>query len=138
MRRIVSEGGCLCGDVRYRVIGTPISSSVCFCRSCRLAGGAASVAWFVVELDQFELLSGVIGRCRSSPPVERGFCSRCGTPLSYRHSDAPRRIELTTATLDDPQRFPPTREIWHSHRLSWAASDPALPHFAEGSDGVVS
>jgi hypothetical protein len=127
----VLEGGCLCGHVRYRVRGPALSSSVCFCRSCRLAGGAASVAWFVVPLDRFEWLAAAPAERRSSPPVRRGFCNRCGTPISYRHDDAPTNIELTTATLDEPHRMPPAFEIWHDDRLPWAASDPALPHYAE-------
>ena len=134
MEHTHSDGGCLCGSVRYRITGVPRSSSVCFCRSCRLAGGAPSVAWFVVNVDQYTLLSGRPATFQSSPPVTRTFCPTCGTPLAYRHTDDRNAIELTTATLDDPQRFPPTREIWHSHRVAWAASDPAIPHFAQGSE----
>ena len=131
-----SEGGCLCGAVRYRIVGEPRSSSVCFCRSCRLASGAASVAWLVVPRDQFALLGGAPASFQSSAEVTRSFCARCGTPIAYQHTDDPHAIELTTATLDDAQRFPPTREIWHRHRLAWAASDPQLPHFSgdSGSD----
>jgi len=124
------DGGCLCGQVRYRVRGPALSSSVCHCRSCRLASGAPSVAWFVMPLEGVEWLTGSPVERRSSPPVRRGFCNRCGTPLTYRHDDAPTHIELTTATLDDPQRMPPTHEIWHADRIAWAASDAALPHFA--------
>lgn len=138
-----AEGGCLCGSVRYRVAGTPLSSSVCHCRSCRLASGAPSVAWFVVALEQFELLAGEPASFRSSAQVSRTFCPACGTPLTYRHDDSPDHVELTTATLDDPARFPPTREIWLSHKLVWAASDPRLEHWlgestrAPGEDAAV-
>jgi hypothetical protein len=131
MPSVVSEGGCLCGAVRYRITGVPRSSSVCFCRSCRLASGAPSVGWFVVALSQYTLLSGQLTGFRSSAPVVRSFCAACGTPLAYQHADDPNTIELTTATLDEPQRFPPGREIWHSQRVSWAASDSAIPHFSE-------
>jgi hypothetical protein len=127
------EGGCLCGSCRYRITGPPRSSSVCFCRSCRLASGAASVAWFVVRTDQFVLLTGSLIAFQSSPPVTRSFCSRCGTPLMYQHADDLNAVEITTATLDDPNAFPPTREIWHSLRIPWAASNPAIPHFAHES-----
>lgn len=127
----VIEGGCLCGAVRYRVTGKPRSSSVCFCRSCRLASGAPSVAWLIVDRSQFTLLSGRLTTFRSSLPVTRSFCGLCGTPLAYEHTDDPTAIELTTATLDDPIQLPPSYEIWHSQRLSWAASDPSLPHFPE-------
>jgi hypothetical protein len=125
---LACEGGCLCGAVRYRITGEPHSSSVCFCRSCRLASGAPSVAWIVVALDEFALLRGTLATVRSSADVTRSFCGRCGTPIAYQHADDPRTIELTTATLDDPQRFAPTREIWHRYRVAWAASDPQLPH----------
>lgn len=131
MQPIVSEGGCLCGSVRYRISGTCRSSSVCFCRSCRLASGAPSVAWFVVNLTQFDLLSGELTTFQSSPPVKRSFCTKCGTPLAYQHTDDATTIELTTATLDDPLRFPPLREIWHSQKVSWAASDSTIPHYSE-------
>ena len=133
MEHIVSEGGCLCGSVRYRITGAPRSSSVCFCRSCRLASGAPSVAWFVVSIDQYTLLSGEPATFQSSPPVTRSFCIKCGTSLAYQHTDDRNAIELTTATLDDPQRFPPTREIWHSQKVSWAASNPTVPHFTRES-----
>lgn len=133
MSHIVSEGGCLCGEVRYRIAGDPRSSSVCYCRSCRLASGAASVAWFVVSLDQFTLLKGSPTTFQSSAQVTRSFCARCGTPLSYQHTNDTGAIELTTATLDEPERWLPTLEIWHSHKLSWAASDPTLAHFPKGS-----
>jgi hypothetical protein len=54
--------------------------------------------------------------------------------LTYQHADDPDAIELTTATLDEPECMPPTKEIWHSHRLPWAASDGALVHFAQESE----
>lgn len=127
------EGGCLCGAARYRVSGTLLSSSLCHCRSCRLASGAPSVAWYVVKLEQFELLAGHLASFRSSPQVSRGFCVRCGTQLSYRHDDSPDEIELTTATLDEPAEVPPTREIWISQKVPWAASDRDLEHFARAA-----
>jgi hypothetical protein len=130
------EGGCLCGSIRYRVAGVPRSSSVCFCRSCRLASGAPSVAWFVVGKSQFTLLSGRLATFQSSSPVTRSFCARCGTSLAYEHADDPGAIELTTAALDNPNHLPPSKEIWHSHRVSWAASDLTLPHFSQESAGA--
>ena len=135
MQPNVSEGGCLCRSVRYQISGTPTSSSVCFCRSCRLASGAPSVAWFVVNLSQFDLLRGELAAFQSSLPVKRSFCAKCGTPIAYQHDDDPTAIELTTATLDDPARFPPVREIWHTHRVSWAATDSTIPHYSQGSQG---
>lgn len=123
-----STGGCLCGAVRYRVTGAPLTSSVCHCRSCRLASGASPVGWLVFPIERYKLLSGLLSTYRSTPPVQRSFCTRCGTPIAYQHDDALHEIELTTATLDEPERFPPQYEIWHADKLAWAAADPRLPH----------
>jgi hypothetical protein len=128
-----ADGGCLCGAVRYRVSGPPRSSSVCHCRSCRLATGAPAVAWVVFEQRQFEWLQGRPATRHSSPQVTRGFCARCGTPLCYRNDDEPGIVELTTATLDHPELFAPTREIWLEHRLAWQPVNTELPRHRHGS-----
>jgi hypothetical protein len=125
------QGGCLCGAIRYLVEGTPSSISICHCRSCRLASGAPAVSWFVVSRDQFKLLSGTLTIYRSSEPVQRGFCRKCGTQLTYTHESAPDAIELTTASLDEPGSLQPTKEIWLSEKLPWAAVNANLEHDSE-------
>ncbi len=89
------------------------------------------MAWFGVPIEQYTVLSGEPTRFRSSEPVTRTFCPRCGTPLSYQHLAQPAGIELTTCTLDEPEAVPPRQEIWLSHKVAWAMSDPRLPHFSE-------
>lgn len=122
------EGGCLCGKVRYGVVGSPKSSSVCHCKSCRRACGSQSVAWFVINRSQFALLAGETAKFQSSAAVTRGFCGECGTTLTYEHTDDLTVIEITTATLDRPELFKPTKEIWLSEKVSWATVNPALQH----------
>jgi hypothetical protein len=127
----ILEGGCLCGAIRYRVEGSPSSVSICHCRSCRRASGAPAVGWFVVSRAQFKLLSGVLAICQSSKPVHRGFCRQCGTQLTYQHESAPDTIESTIASLDTPERLPPTKEIWLAEKLPWAAVNANLKQYTE-------
>lgn len=124
-----SDGGCLCGAIRYRVTGAPLAQSLCHCRSCRLASGAPSVAWIVVRYDDFKIVAGRPSHFRSSPAVVRTFCGACGTPLTYQHDDSPATIDVTTATLDHPEPFAPDREIWTEHKISWATLNPGLRHY---------
>jgi hypothetical protein len=130
-----ADGGCLCGAIRYRVFGKPASSLLCHCRSCRLASGAPAVAWVTFAAGDVELLQGTPATHRSSPPVVRGFCARCGTPMSYRHRDHPDQVDLTAATLDHPELFPPEREVWLEHHIGWTAVNAALPQHRRGSAG---
>lgn len=131
------EGGCLCGAVRYRVSGSCVSKSLCHCRSCRLAGGAPSVAWVVFRRRDFAFVEGQPARFHSSPPVIRTFCGQCGTPLTYQRDCWPDTIDVTTVTLDRADEFPPTKEIWVSERLPWETLNEDLPHF-QGSSVAAS
>jgi hypothetical protein len=126
------EGGCLCGVVRYRVKGTPMASVICHCTSCRKAAGAPSVAWVTFPAAQFEWTRGEPRSHRSSTPVLRTFCDRCGTPLTYAHASRPQEIDLTTLSLDDPTLFPPRQEVWMQERVVWEAANPALRPFPRG------
>ncbi|MEZ5996869.1 MAG: GFA family protein [Hyphomonadaceae bacterium] len=130
---ISATGGCLCGAVRYRTRGAPRATSHCHCRSCRRATGGPSLAWVIFEEDQVTIEHGVLTIFESSPGVERGFCGRCGASLTYRRANRPGLFDVTTASLDDPEAFPPEKEIWTSERLSWVEPNPALPQFAQFS-----
>jgi hypothetical protein len=127
------QGGCLCAAIRYRITGAPLALSLCHCRSCRLASGAPSVAWVVVRYADFSIESGHPNSFRSSPHVVRTFCGACGTPLTYQDDDSLDTIDVTTATLDHPERFPPTREIWIEHKVAWETLNPDLRHYPRSS-----
>ncbi|MGA2776462.1 MAG: GFA family protein [Steroidobacteraceae bacterium] len=127
------EGGCLCGAVRYRISGRPLYSVICHCVSCRRASGAPTVAWLTVERNHFEWLSGRPQPFASSPGVLRCFCRVCGSPLTYETGTSPNSVDVTSASLDDANLFPPTREVWLEHRLSWQPVNPALAPFQQDS-----
>jgi hypothetical protein len=127
------EGGCLCGAVRYRISGTPFSSAHCHCESCRRASGAAAVAWISVKRPEIEFLSGTPTIFHSSPPVTRQFCGVCGTALTYETADSPDTIDVTSASLDDPNAFPPTAEVWLEDKLTWVSTNARLGQFARSS-----
>jgi hypothetical protein len=125
------EGGCACGAVRYRVEGDARDLCYCHCRSCRLAAGAHCVAWGTFDPARFTLTRGELAQHRSSPPVLRGFCARCGTALSYAHAQRPDELDLTLASLDDVRGLPPECHIWVSHKLEWVVLGDGLPQHPE-------
>ena len=127
------EGGCLCGAIRYRVEGEALARTLCHCRSCRLATGGASVGWAVFPAAGFEITKGEIREYSSSPGIYWGSCGTCGSLVAYRRDSRPDHRDVTTATLDDPDAFPPTVEIWTEDKIGWETLDPALPHKARSS-----
>lgn len=128
------QGGCLCGAVRYEVSVEPKSVVRCHCNDCRRASGAPALAWMIVPVDGFRWLAGEPKGFASSPPVIRGFCERCGTTLTYFYEKSS-YIDVTTATLDDPDAFAPLKEIWVEQKLAWDMLDEELPHYARSSIG---
>jgi hypothetical protein len=120
------RGGCLCGAIRYLIETAPLDASICHCQTCRRAVGAPSVAWLTSTAGAFLLTQGEPVRHRSSRGVVRTHCGTCGTSLTYQAS--PESIDVTIASLDDPERVQPTREIWTEHRLTWEPLDPGRPH----------
>lgn len=126
------EGGCLCGEVRYSVAGEP-RSFICHCASCRRAAGAPSIAWLTFPASGFSFVSGEPAAHRSSAPVVRTHCGACGTSLTYTHGDTPGAIDVTTASMDSPEAFPPTHRVWMDDRVAWDRGDDGLPSFGRGS-----
>jgi hypothetical protein len=124
-----AEGGCLCGAVRFRVTGAPSGSVICHCRTCRKASAAPSVAWVTFDRDSLEFIRGAPRRFASSPGVERTFCEHCGSALTYANEESPNSIDVTTISLDDESIFPPTREVWVSHKVDWEPTVPGLAHY---------
>jgi hypothetical protein len=131
----MSDGGCFCGAVRYRMAGPLLSSDICHCESCRRASGAPSVAWITVERKSFEFVKGTPVAYPSSPGVVRRFCGTCGSALTYENAHRPESVDITTVTLDEPNRFPPAAEVWLEDRIAWQPTSPNLKHYPRGSAG---
>ena len=123
----VTDGGCFCGAVRYRLTGPPTASMICHCQSCCRAAGSPAVAWLTVAADDFSLVRGSPCEFHSSRQVTRTLCASCGTPLTYTHADRPGEIDVTTCSLDDPAAFPPTYHSWTSHSPAWLRFGDDLP-----------
>ena len=123
------EGGCLCGQVRYQAGAPPGQSMICHCRSCQRGAGAPAVAWLTFAAASFRFTAGEPRRFRSSDPVLRGFCAACGTPLTYEHADRPGEIDVTTASLDDPDAFPPTYHAQVADDAAWLEFGDGLPTY---------
>lgn len=125
------QGRCHCGAISYSFQGGVRHSSVCHCEDCRRCAGATGVAWIGVTADDFAIEQGEPEEYRSSSDTRRYFCPRCGTGLWYINQDvSPGMIDIQTATLDDPEEFPPDKHVQMAEALSWEAGLHTLPHHA--------
>ena len=124
------EGGCLCGAIRYVIQSEPTYSANCHCRSCQRATGAGFVTWIGVKPENFEVTSGEIKLCRTSPGIQRGFCGQCGSSLTYA-GEGWTDIGVTAASLDDPTLAIPTSNVYLDHRQPWVVLDESLKKYQQ-------
>lgn len=119
-------GGCQCGAVRYRFAQRPTKAHICHCRMCQKAFGNFYASFVGGPTDKFEITRGKIATYMSSDKAERGFCKKCGTPLSMRGVDG-NWISVSIGSLDSPQEFPPIDQHGVEGRLYYANAIGNLP-----------
>jgi hypothetical protein len=110
-------GGCQCGAVRYALFAIP-ESTVCHCRMCQKAVGGPFAAFSKLPTVHFTWTRGEPASFNSSSVAERHFCSTCGTPLTFHYLDGD-AIEVTTGSLDEPAKLPPTKHFGVESRMPW-------------------
>ena len=126
------DGGCACGAVRYRLSGELRRTTHCHCVDCRRSGGAAFVTWSEVERDSLAWLSGTPRSWNSRPGATRTYCGDCGSPLTFEDETDPAAIDVTVATLDDPDSVTPDDEVWTDRALTWSALLDSVPRYGRG------
>ena len=128
----VLEGGCLCGDIRYKITGPIIFVSQCACRDCQKATGTGHTTILGVNGADLQ----VTGEPRvytnageTGGKVSRHFCPNCGGRL-YTSGDHPGSIVIVQAgSLDDPNAVTPQNVIYAKDAPKWDFFDPDIPKF---------
>jgi hypothetical protein len=116
-------GGCLCGRVRYLATPDHRNGYYCHCRMCQLAFGNTRVAFFNLRKDEVRWTTSAPDYYASSKIARRGFCSRCGTPLSFEFLDNV-RMDLSVGSLDEPSQLKPIEHFGVESRIAaWHVED---------------
>ena len=98
-------GGCMCGRIRYTAAIEDDEAYLCHCRMCQRFTGNVSIAYRNVKKAQVTW-EREPDRFQSSPIAARGFCSQCGTALTFEFPGSD-NLDLTVGSFDDPSRFVP-------------------------------
>lgn len=125
-----ATGACLCGATRFIVDEPPAKSFICHCSTCRRATGGMHVGWVTLLAQQFRFEGAEPATFRSSPGVHRTFCAQCGSSLTWQ-KEGSSEIDVTLASFDRVEDFPPGDELWTSHRLAWELPDHRLTQWPE-------
>ena len=116
MTENVRTGGCQCGAVRFRVHGALGRASICHCRMCQKAFGGFFGPLVTVPKEGLEWTHEEPTYFQSSVNIDRGFCQRCGTPLTYRY---PGGLDIAIGAFDDRSDLAPQIQVNYAARLPW-------------------
>lgn len=119
MSDAVHAGGCLCGAVRFEAHGAAKWTAYCHCHSCRKHTGAPVAAFAGYERTNVRFTKGQLATYASSPSVKRGFCSVCGSTLTYEGDRWPSEIHVHIGAFDAPQDFAPKVHAFAEERIPW-------------------
>jgi hypothetical protein len=122
-------GGCLCGGVRYAIRGPLRHASHCHCAMCRKHHGAAFGSYASVSRADFRFTEGadLVGRYASSPEVERGFCTRCGSTLFWDAVENAKSFGVALGSVDGDPGVRPSLHIFVGSKAPWYEIDDGLP-----------
>ena len=117
----LSTGRCLCGSVTFELSGSPNKVGACHCRQCQRWSGSVFAVGARFPESAFKLTSGEMKVYRQEI-MERGFCSKCGSPFIYWYlaeEMAAGNVWISLGTLDEPEQFKPTYHYAVETEMSW-------------------
>jgi len=96
------EGGCLCGQIRFRASGPADWPHTCSCSMCRRHSGALTLAWAEFPRARVEWTGpgGPPAVWRSSEKSSRAFCATCGSTIGA--IDDADVVALVVGAFDKP------------------------------------
>ena len=129
----MTEGGCLCGAVRFCVEAFSSAIFKCHCSKCRKAFGGASSAAALATESAFSWLHGSAGirEFRSDSGFRRCFCPDCGSILP-QHLPEHHTYWVPVGLLDADPGIRLKQHIHVNSMAAWEILDDKTRRFSEG------
>jgi hypothetical protein len=126
------EGGCACGEVRYRLKSDPLFTHCCHCLNCQRQTGSAFVINLLIEADRVEARAGVpepVDVPRDDGSVQTIFrCPTCQVAVFSQYGRPEVRF-VRGGTLDRPSEIEPDVHIFTRSKVPWFTLPSSVPAF---------
>jgi len=138
--RVSSTGGCLCGAVRYEILGELRGIVNCHCSKCRRFHGNFG-AYTSIKLENLVFieqrgLKWYQSITDETPNVHRGFCVECGSSLFWHPKDQ-EKISVAAGSLDGPTNLQTIGHVWISQISDYYEINDNLPQFEKGRGAMT-
>ncbi|KAF2130488.1 hypothetical protein P153DRAFT_384757 [Dothidotthia symphoricarpi CBS 119687] len=123
------EGGCMCGNVRYNIIGESEANILCHCLDCRKIGGSTYSSNSLYSANGFKVTKGTPKQYKKvadgGNDIVSNFCGDCGSTM-WREGDTFKgKLVVKVGTLDDTSvldNLNPQVELYTPARPKWVAA----------------
>ncbi len=128
------EGGCTCGQLRYRLTRDPITVHCCHCRWCQRETGAAFALNAMIETVCVEVLEGNTEQIDTPSSSGKGQkiirCPNCHIAVWSHYAGAGDGLSFVrVGTLDNPDYLSPDVHIYTGSKQPWVVLSPGIPAF---------
>lgn len=128
------DGGCACGEVRYRLHDFPMFVHCCHCTRCQRETGGPFAHHAMIEFTKFAVLQGepdyVLVPTDSGGKHWVARCPSCRTAMWNEHGT---RQAITryvrVGTLDWPDALPPQAHIFTRSKQTWLTLPKEVPSY---------
>ena len=127
------HGSCLCGEVRFEVVGAFDHFFLCHCGRCRKDTGSAHAANLFSSRATIDWLSGKSNVTTFQVPSTRhvkGFCSICGSAVPTVQMEGALLV-VPAGSLDSAPEIRPEAHICVGSRAEWDRSLEDVPQIEE-------
>lgn len=132
------EGGCTCGQVRYRMTSRPMWVNACHCTWCQRETGSAFATNALIESDRVESIGEISPEMVDTPSASgKGQkiwrCPECKVAIWSNYAGSGDKVRfMRVGTLDNPAAMPPDIHIFTSTKQPWVVlpeGTPAVPEY---------
>lgn len=124
------SGGCLCGEIRYRIVHPIEALRMCHCTHCQKSTGTGGSINAIVPSAAVTFLKGTPKRyadkADSGNTLNRFFCGTCGSPIYSQRETRPDIMVFRVGSLDDSSDLRITAHIWTASARPWIHIEDGL------------
>lgn len=129
------SGGCVCGQVKFRISEPLVGAANCYCKRCQRRTGTAFSVTALTQPGSFEIVAGE-ELVRTYHPQGDGwlksFCSNCGGHLFTTNPENEELIAIRMGALDQDPGVRPGLHQFVDYVAPWyTIPDDGLPRFPE-------
>jgi hypothetical protein len=126
------DGGCHCGQIKFRAAIDPEQVEICHCTDCQTLSGSAYRTVAPADANAFELLSGkpklYAKTADDGSQRLQAFCPECGSPLYSAPPEGEKGyFGIRVGAINQRGLLVPKNQYWTRSAQSWTQDLSRMP-----------